>query len=318
MTVPPDGVCFVVPVYNKAPWLPAVLKALENQRGDFARQFIFVDDGSTDDSPAILRDLTQGWDDTIVITQDNRGSAHATNRGIAQARYPFIRFCDADDLLTRDGTRILLDALSASDACLAYGKRKAYADLEEIDVGTDLDPPRETAAVRHMAAPLRAALRNSLFNPSQLLVRTASAHAVGGCDERIVFSQEYSLTLRLARRWPFLKLEPLVALVLGEGPGRLSGNMARQLQRVTLACANFLEDSPDIDRGLKHFACRRAAGRSWKWRRRIHGAGFTSPWFWRNLGSYMPMDRDAPAFIRACARAFEDGDERARATESHG
>ncbi|MEE8515359.1 MAG: glycosyltransferase family A protein [Alphaproteobacteria bacterium] len=312
MTVPPDGVSFVVPVYNKAPWLPAVLTALGNQRGGFAREFIFIDDGSSDDSLAILRDLTRDWDDTTVITQDNRGSAHATNRGIEAARHPFIKFCDADDLLTRDGTHLLLEALSASDACLAYGNRKTYVDLAGIDAGTDLDPPAETAPetakVTVMAAPMRAALRNSLFNPSQLLVRSESVRAVGGCDERIVYSQEYSLTLRLARRWPFLKLNQLVALVLGEGPGRLSGNMARQLQRVTLACANFLEDCPDIGPGLRHFACRRAAGRAWKWRRRIHGAGLASPWFWRNLGSYMPLDRDAPAFIRACARAFDGGD----------
>lgn len=310
MTEPEDGVSFVVPVYNKAPWLPAVLTALGNQRGDFDREFIFIDDGSTDQSLAMLHDLTGDWDDTTVITQDNRGSAHATNRGIEAARHGFIKFCDADDLLTRDATRRLLEALGASDACLAYGKRKFYADIEAIDAGAELDPPpqtdKETDKTTVMALPMRAALRNSLFNPSQMLVRAQSARAVGGCDERIVFSQEYSLTLRLARRWPFLRLEHLVALVLGEGPGRLSGDMARQLQRVTLACANFIEDDPGIAPDLRHFACRRAAGRAWKWRRRNHGAGFASPWFWRNLGSYMPVARDAPAFIRACARAFDD------------
>ncbi len=188
--------------------------------------------------------------------------------------------------------------MRASDACLAYGNRKAYVDLKEIDADADLDPKAgaapEVAKVAVMAAPMRAALRNSLFNPSQILVRSERARAVGGCDERIVFSQEYSLALRLARRWPFLKLDQLVALVLGEGPGRLSGNMARQLQRVTLACANFLEDCTDIEPGLRHFACRRAAGRAWKWRRRIHGAGLTSPWFWRNLGSYVPLATATP------------------------
>ncbi len=164
MTVPPDGVSFVVPVYNKAPWLPAVLKALGNQRGGFAREFIFIDDGSSDGSLAILRDLTRDWDDTTVITQDNRGSAHATNRGIEAARHAFIKFCDADDLLTRDGTRLLLEALSASDACLAYGERKAYVDLKEIDAGADLDPKAgtapEAAKVTVMAQPMRAGVRN--------------------------------------------------------------------------------------------------------------------------------------------------------------
>ncbi len=49
------GVSYVVTVYNKAPYLPAMLDALAGQAGDFERQFIFVDDGSTDGSLDILR-----------------------------------------------------------------------------------------------------------------------------------------------------------------------------------------------------------------------------------------------------------------------
>ena len=55
-----SGVSFVVPVYNKAAYLPDVLAAIRAQRGDFAWQYIFVDDGSTDDSLAILERLTAG------------------------------------------------------------------------------------------------------------------------------------------------------------------------------------------------------------------------------------------------------------------
>ena len=47
---PENGVSFVVPVYNKARVLPPVLDAMAAQQGDFPREFIFVDDGSTDDS----------------------------------------------------------------------------------------------------------------------------------------------------------------------------------------------------------------------------------------------------------------------------
>ena len=75
----PLGVSYVVPVFNKSRWLPAVLAALKNQRGDFAREYIFVDDGSTDDSLAVLRALTRDWPDTVVVAQANAGSAAATN-----------------------------------------------------------------------------------------------------------------------------------------------------------------------------------------------------------------------------------------------
>ncbi len=67
------GVSYVVTVYNKAPYLPAVLDALAGQAGDFERQFIFVDDGSTDGGLDILRDRTAGWRNATILSQADAG-----------------------------------------------------------------------------------------------------------------------------------------------------------------------------------------------------------------------------------------------------
>ena len=50
---------------------------------------------------------------------------------------------------------------------------------------------------------LKKAMRNSMFNPTQFLARSKECKLVNGCDERIVHSQEYSLTLRLGETWKF-------------------------------------------------------------------------------------------------------------------
>ena len=55
------SVSFVVTIYNKAPALPFLVAGLGAQQGGFEREFIFVDDGSTDDSVGVLRSLTAGW-----------------------------------------------------------------------------------------------------------------------------------------------------------------------------------------------------------------------------------------------------------------
>ena len=52
--------------------------------------------------------------------------------------------------------------------------------------------------------PIKLAMRNSMFNPSQFLVKTDICKNIGGCDERIKFSQEYSLTLKLAKVGSFV------------------------------------------------------------------------------------------------------------------
>jgi glycosyltransferase involved in cell wall biosynthesis len=297
-----SGVSFIVPVYNKAPYLPAVLAAIRAQRGDFRRQYVFVDDGSTDESAALIERLTAGWPDTIVERQANRGSANATNRGIALASQPFIKFVDADDLIAHDATRVLLGALEASDACLAYGGRIRYAEGEPPDLAASLPAAPPTERLR---APLKLALKNSLFNPTQCLARTEAVRKVGGCDERIVWSQEYSLTLRLAQHWDFLRLAVPVAFLPRDVPGRLSNNPGRQLQRVTLACASFLRDHPETPAALKRFACRRAAGRAWKFARRYFGASHLSAWARRDLASRVGLIGDPVAFIESCASVYD-------------
>lgn len=298
------GVSFVVPVYDKARHLPRVLAQIARQQGDFRRQYVFVDDGSTDGSLEILRAHTQGWDDLTIECQPNAGSAAATNRGIALARESFIKFVDADDLLGDHATAMLLSALRDSDACLAYGEAVRYAEDDSLD----LQFHREDPPVARLDAPLRAAIRNSMFNPSQFLARTEAVKAVGGCDERVVFSQEYGLTLRLARQWPFLEMRAPVAWLPQESPGRLSANEGRQLQRVTRSLALFLADNPDLPADMRRHACARAAGRAYKFARRRAGEGAFGKWFWRNLAAQLGLVRDAPAFVADCCDAFRSAE----------
>ena len=298
------GVSFVVPVYNKAPHLPRVIAQIKAQQGDFPKQYVFLDDGSSDGSLDIVRAETEGWDNLVIAHQANAGSAAATNAAIALADQPFLKFVDADDLLTDRATLVLLQALADSDACLIYGGVKRFAEAEV----PDLQGPADGAAVERLDAPLLPALKNSLFNPTQFLARADAVREVGGCDERVVHSQEYGLTLRLARQWPFLRLDAVVAWLPEHAAGRLSTNEGRQLQRVTKAVANFLTDYPDLSLRVKRYACKRLAGRAWKYaRRRGEGGG---RWFWRNLAAQLNLPRDHAAFAETCVAAFESAESR--------
>ncbi len=300
--IPPDGVSFVIPVYNKAAMLPAVIAAIGEQQGGFPREFIFIDDGSTDESRAVIERETEGWHGVVLHTQPNAGSAAATNAGIARAQMPFIKFVDADDLLSRDATLLLLNALKADEgAVLAYGGRRFFKPGEK----PDLSPAAFVPGVSRSEAPLRAAMRNSLFNPTQFLARTGACRESGGCDERVVFSQEYSLTLRLARRGAFLKLDRTLAYLLDEDVNRLSNNKGRQLQRVTRAVRHFLEDHPETSGSLQRFACRRAASRAMRYARRDLGFGRVNPWLGHYLRGHFGLWSDPVAFIRACETVYD-------------
>ena len=181
-----SSVSFVCPVFNKAKFLPRVLAAIASQHGNFSREYIFVDDGSSDDSLAVLRRETAGWENVTIIEQSNHGSAHATNRGVEAAKMDFIKFVDADDEIHRDATQILLDAMSAHpDAGLAFGQRIYFHDGDAIDLTTPIHMPY----YNRLDYPLRDVIKNCWFNPSQFLVRRDLCQEVGGCDERAIHSQ---------------------------------------------------------------------------------------------------------------------------------
>ncbi|MBT5540818.1 MAG: hypothetical protein HOK20_04415, partial [Alphaproteobacteria bacterium] len=107
----------------------------------------------------------------------------------------------------------------------------------------------------------------------------------------------------------FVKVHMPMAYLPEEVTGRLSNNVGRQLQRVTMACANFMRDHPQVPREIKKFVCHRAAGRSWKYLHRHHGESHFSKWFYYSIASYFVPDRKTVSFLENCAQAFDKAEQ---------
>jgi glycosyltransferase involved in cell wall biosynthesis len=90
-------VSVIVPVFNGAATLGEAIESIRAQ--DAQVEIIVVDDGSTDDTPRVLRSLTDiALTDVVAIRQDNLGPAAARNSGLVFARAPLVAFLDDDDL----------------------------------------------------------------------------------------------------------------------------------------------------------------------------------------------------------------------------
>jgi glycosyltransferase involved in cell wall biosynthesis len=305
------GVSFVVTIYNKAAYLDGVLSALARQVGDFEREFIFVDDGSTDGSLEILRAHTADWRNVTIVAQANAGPSIASNAGFARARLPFLKPVDGDDRLAPEATLLLLDALDRASADVAYGRQGEYDPSRGYR--DTLEPHPEAAvetATKQAPSPVADALALAVssvpFNPSQMLVRTALVQRVGGCDEG-VFAQDYSLALRLATVARFVRCDRTVSLVPRTLGTRLSGNKAQMLHDANLALARFLEQHPDLPPRYRRKAFRRAAGRALKWARRHQARPVLSREllaYWRGL---LGLSRDPAADVHGTCRTFRAG-----------
>ena len=298
---PGVSVSYVVTVYNKRRFLPQVIAGLAAQRGDFAREFVFVDDGSTDGSAEEIARLTQGWPDLRIVTQTNHGSSHATNRGIAEARHRFIKLVDADDVLLPDATAILLDDLLVNDgAVLAYGRTGLYAAATEA-LDRLAEPPSPPPASQLEANPLPSQLlRGFSIGPSNSLFSAEAARKVGGCDAR-VFTQDYSLVLRLATVGSFVRVDGIVALCPAVAEGRVNDGGPQCLHDANLSIAYFLDERP-VSPSLARNAVRRATMRAYHWARRREGAGFFSYWTWLRVLAELP--HPATALVHESCRAF--------------
>jgi len=298
-----SGVSFIVTIYNKRRYLPAVLAGLAEQDGLADGEFLFIDDGSTDGSLAFLEaalaePAMAGIAERAQIhSQANRGPAHATNRGIALARMRWIKLVDGDDRLLGGATAALVAAAEAAGAGVALGDLVSY----EPDGPA---PPRTAAsgAARRIDDPLLTLARRMNFNPSAVLIDTALAQRVGGCDER-VFVQDYSLMLRAARHADFIRVPWPVAALPSGTDGRISADPAQILHDLNAANFWYLADHPETGGDVQRLMARRAAGRAWHWARRHHGSGFASHEFWRYLWSYGPV-RDAAGMIDASCASF--------------
>ncbi|MBF0441479.1 MAG: glycosyltransferase [Oligoflexales bacterium] len=91
----------VVPIYNEEKLLGALVRSLLGQSLK-ADEIILVDDGSTDNSKALLHELSGQHDTLKYIFQDNSGPAAARNKGWRKATGDIIIFTDGDCLPERN------------------------------------------------------------------------------------------------------------------------------------------------------------------------------------------------------------------------
>lgn len=91
-------VSVVVPTYNRADLIGETLERILAQTVPPA-EVIVVDDGSTDDTPAVLARFGAR---IRVERIENSGEIDARNHGIRLARGTLIAFCDSDDLWEAD------------------------------------------------------------------------------------------------------------------------------------------------------------------------------------------------------------------------
>ena len=88
----------IVPIYNVEPYLKPCIDSIINQTYKNL-EIILIDDGSTDNCPAICDEYAQNDNRITVIHKKNSGQSDARNIGIEKSTGDYIFFVDSDDYI---------------------------------------------------------------------------------------------------------------------------------------------------------------------------------------------------------------------------
>ncbi|MBK7781916.1 MAG: glycosyltransferase family 2 protein [Ardenticatenia bacterium] len=183
-------VSIVIPTHNRADLIGRAIRSVLKQ-SIMDLQIVVVDDGSTDDTPAIVKALAT--DDRILFArQSNRGRSEARNLGFSLSTGEFIGFLDSDDELLPDAIASHLATFAAQpDAGMTvagyhtdFGSFRLYDDYLPWDWEE------------------HSGLQDWLFNcfgmPGTVLHRRTWIERIGGFDPACEIAEDWDLYLRLA------------------------------------------------------------------------------------------------------------------------
>ena len=231
-----------------------------------AVEVVVVDDGSTDDTPAVLAGYA---DDPRVKTvhQDNAGQTVAKNRGLREATGEFVGFCDAADLWRPDKLARQLPHFADERIGVVYGNFQ-FIDGAGQPIETDRPATYSGRITREL-------LVDNFVHFPTALVRRSIIERAGGFDESLSMGIDFDLWLRISVDHEFLYL-PDILVDYRIWAGQMSHRTGERLDNAFKLMRRFLANHPGCVTGAqkrKAWAHTYVSRGLWKTRQGERGAG---------------------------------------------
>ena len=117
----------IIPVYNTEKYLKECLDSVLTQTFK-DMEIICVNDGSTDNSAAVLNEYAQKDSRIKIVTQQNQGLSAARNSGLDVATGEWIYFADSDDAVPRDALLVLYTVAERSGCPIVASRNRLSID----------------------------------------------------------------------------------------------------------------------------------------------------------------------------------------------
>lgn len=112
----------IIPIYNEEKIAAASLPLIFDL--NINKEVIVVNDGSSDKTPAILRELKSRYDFNLINQPTNRGKGAAIRRGLEEIKGDYFIICDADaEYEAADIIKMFEEIKKTSEKYALYGSR---------------------------------------------------------------------------------------------------------------------------------------------------------------------------------------------------
>lgn len=181
-------VSVIIPTYNYGHFLPECVESVLGQTV-LPDEIVIVDDGSTDNTPEVIRPYLSNPLIKYIRTE-NSGVSAARNTAITASTAEVIGLLDADDIWHRDKLELQLPLFSDPNVGVVYSGVESFGDGEIVQSRTVRRLRREEM--------LWSLMQRSQIVTSSALVRRACFERVGMFPVKFSQSEDYHLWLRIA------------------------------------------------------------------------------------------------------------------------
>ena len=127
---PLQKISIIIPVFNEAHTLRAVIKSVEDVPINFDKELVIINDGSTDDTGKILKEYSSTH--KIISFDENKGKGSAVRAGLRLATGDIAIIQDADLEYDPADYAVLLGPIIADKADVVFGSRFASASPRRV------------------------------------------------------------------------------------------------------------------------------------------------------------------------------------------
>lgn len=217
----------VIPSYNHSAWLVAALESVFAQT-EPAFEIIVADDGSTDDTPDVLRKY-EGR--VKVLTQRNAGPSAARNLGIAAATGDYIAFLDSDDLWFPWTLALYREVIEPH-------AQPAMVEGAHLEFDTEQGPPNpadsssQVSRLNSQLSPDYLASPRVTLWPSGTAIRADVLKAAGGFTPHAFNAEDCDLWLRLGTERGFVHIAQPPVFAYRRHPASAVASLAKSVEGI--------------------------------------------------------------------------------------